>query len=138
MRKGFRVGLANFAADKTLSLMKLYQFLIPALLVASCCSGGKKADQQDGQRLFVGDDYAVTQTQYGKVQGYILDGVYTYLGIPYGVPTGGANRFMPPQKPEAWEGIRPAMFYGNDAPQNMTDKWKTTPAPSRITGTTMT
>ena len=104
--------------------MKLYRFLIPALLVASCCGGGKKADQQDGQRLFVGDDYAVTQTQYGKVQGYILDGVYTYLGIPYGAPTGGANRFMPPQKPESWEGIRPAMFYGNDAPQNMADKWK--------------
>ena len=103
--------------------MKLYRFLLPALLVASCC-GGNKAVQEDGQRLFVGDDYAVTQTQYGKVQGYILDGVYTYLGIPYGAPTGGENRFMPPQKPASWEGIRPAMFYGNDAPQNMADKWK--------------
>ena len=50
--------------------------------------------------------------------------MYTYLGIPYGAPTGGENRFMPPQKPESWEGIRPAMFYGNDAPQNMADKWK--------------
>ena len=103
--------------------MKLYRFLLPALLVTSCC-GGNKAAQEDGQRLFVGDDYAVTQTQYGKVQGYILDGVYTYLGIPYGAPTGGENRFMPPQKPASWEGIRPAMFYGNDAPQNMADKWK--------------
>ena len=102
--------------------MKLFRFLLPALLVASCCGGNKTA--QDGQRLFVGDDYAVTQTQYGKVQGYILDGVYTYLGIPYGAPTGGENRFMPPKAPESWEGIRPAMFYGNDAPQNMADKWK--------------
>ena len=102
--------------------MKLFRFLLPALLVASCCGGNKAA--QDGQRLFVGDDYAVTQTQYGKVQGYILDGVYTYLGIPYGAPTGGENRFMPPKAPEAWVGIRPAMFYGNDAPQNMADKWK--------------
>ena len=108
---------------KHFSRMKLYRFLLPALLVASCC-GGNKAVQEDGQRLFVGDDYAVTQTQYGKVQGYILDGVYTYLGIPYGAPTGGENRFMPPQKPASWEGIRPAMFYGNDAPQNMADKWK--------------
>ena len=57
--------------------MKLFRFLLPALLVASCCGGGKKAAQQDGQRLFVGDDYAITQTQYGKVQGYIRDGVYT-------------------------------------------------------------
>ena len=45
--------------------MKLYRFLLPALLVASCCGGGKKDAAQDGQRLFVGDDYAVTQTQYG-------------------------------------------------------------------------
>ena len=104
--------------------MKLYKILIPALLVVSCAGGNKKTECCDGQRLFVGDDYAVTQTQYGKVQGYILDDVYTYLGIPYGAPTGGANRFMPPQKPESWEGIRPAMFYGNDAPQNMADKWK--------------
>ena len=104
--------------------MKLLRFLLPALLVASCCGGEKKAAQNDGQRLFVGDDYAVTQTQYGKVQGYILDDVYTYLGIPYGAPTGGANRFLPPQKPESWEGIRPAMFYGNDAPQNMDNKWR--------------
>ncbi|MBQ6762874.1 MAG: carboxylesterase/lipase family protein [Bacteroidales bacterium] len=104
--------------------MKLLRFFLPALLVASCCSGEKKAAQNDGQRLFVGDDYAVTQTQYGKVQGYILDDVYTYLGIPYGAPTGGANRFLPPQKPESWEGIRPAMFYGNDAPQNMDNKWR--------------
>ena len=102
--------------------MKLYKFLLPALVAASCCGGNQAA--QDGQRLFVGDDYAITQTQYGKVQGYILDGVYTYLGIPYGAPTGGANRFLPPQDPESWEGIRPAMFYGNDAPQNMADKWK--------------
>ena len=102
--------------------MKLYKFLLPALLAASCCGGNQAA--QDGQRLFVGDDYAITQTQYGQVQGYILDDVYTYLGIPYGAPTGGANRFLPPQEPESWEGIRPAMFYGNDAPQNMADKWK--------------
>ena len=104
--------------------MKLIKFLVPAILAVSCAGGGEKAAQEDGQRLFVGDDYAVTQTQYGKVQGYILDGVYTYLGIPYGAPTGGENRFLPPQKPESWEGIRPAMFYGNDAPQNMANKWR--------------
>ncbi len=103
----------------------LFKILVPALLVAAvgCNNQGKKADN-DGQRLFVGDDIAVTQTQYGKVQGYILDDVYTYLGIPYGASTAGENRFMPPQEPASWEGIRPAMFYGNDAPQAHQDKWK--------------
>ena len=90
------------------------------LAAAGCCGPDKAAD---GQRLFVGDDIAVTRTQYGLVQGYILDDVYTYLGIPYGAPTDGENRFMPPQEPESWEGIRPALFYGNDAPQAHQNKW---------------
>ena len=103
--------------------MKLFKLLVLALLVASCC-GRNQAAPEVGQRLFIGDDIAITQTQYGLVQGYILDDVYTYLGIPYGAPTGGANRFLPPQEPESWEGIRPALFYGNDAPQGHDNKWK--------------
>lgn len=104
-------------------MKRILFFLVPAMMMAACC-GGNQTAQQDGQRLFVGDDYAITQTQYGKVQGYILDDVYTYLGIPYGAPTAGPNRFMPPQEPESWEGVRPAMFYGNDAPQAHENKWK--------------
>ena len=100
---------------------KIFLFLVPLFMMASCC-GNQQA--KDGQRLFVGDDIAVTQTQYGLVQGYILDDVYTYLGIPYGAPTDGANRFMPPQEPASWDGIRPALFYGNDAPQSYENKWK--------------
>ena len=112
-----------FASLITPFTMKLYRFILPALIAVSCC-GGNKAAREAGPRLQVGDDIAITQTQYGKVQGYILDGVYTYLGIPYGAPTGGENRFMPPQKPASWEGVRQALFYGNDAPQNMDNKWQ--------------
>ena len=102
----------------------LYKMLVPALLaVAGCCGNQGQQAQNDGQRLFIGDDIAITQTQYGKVQGYILDGVYTYLGIPYGASTAGENRFMPPKEPASWEGIRPALFYGNDAPQPHDNKW---------------
>ena len=103
--------------------MKISKILVLALLVVSSC-GRNQAAREDGQRLFIGDDIAITQTQYGKVQGYILDDVYTYLGIPYGAPTSGTNRFMPPQEPESWEGIRPALFYGNDAPQGHDNKWR--------------
>ena len=109
--------------------MKLKLFLLAAAaLLLAACTGGNSGETTDGQRLFVGDDIAVTQTTYGKVQGYILDDEYTYLGIPYGAPTGGANRFMPPQEPEKWEGIRPALFYGNDAPQAHENKWPNTTA----------
>lgn len=101
-----------------------YQFLVPALLlVAGCGNPGGQAVGEDGQRLFIGDDIAITQTQYGKVQGFILDDVYTYLGIPYGASTAGANRFMPPKEPTPWEGIRQTLFYGNDAPQDHENKW---------------
>ena len=103
------------------TILKLF---VPALLaVASCGNPGGQAAREDGQRLFIGDDIAITQTQYGKVQGYILDGVYTYLGIPYGASTAGENRFMPPKEPAKWDGVRPALFYGNDAPQPHDNKW---------------
>ena len=91
-------------------------------VVLSACetndSKGKEA-QNDDQILFIGDDIAIADTQDGKVQGYILNKVYTFLGIPYGADTGGKNRFMPPQKPEPWTGILPAVFYGKTAPQRM-------------------
>lgn len=77
----------------------------------------------DEQTLFIGDDIAIVETVYGKVQGYILNKVYTFLGIPYGADTSGKNRFMPPQKPTPWENARPAVFYGHTAPQNMENRW---------------
>lgn len=96
----------------------------------SACSGGNKAEQTvaepDGQQLFIGDSIAVAQTKYGKVRGYILRDIYTFCGIPYGASTAGANRFMPPQEPEPWEGIRPAVFWGDTAPQITAGKYRNT------------
>jgi len=97
--------------------------LSAGLLVACTGTASQAPCEADQQQLFVGDDIAITQTQYGKVQGYILHGVYTYLGIPYGASTAGENRFMPPQEPAKWEGVRQTLFYGMDAPQNMAAKW---------------
>lgn len=97
------------------------------LLSATACSQPSDSKtnsfENDSQALFIGDDIAIAQTQYGKVQGYILNGVYTFLGVRYGADTSGKNRFMPPQKPEAWEGIQPAVFYGNTAPQRMENRF---------------
>ena len=100
--------------------MKKILFLTAAavLMAVSCGSPSQKGSEaEDGQRFFVGDDIAVAQTQYGKVRGYILNDIYQFKGIPYGAPTGGKNRFMPPQKPEPWEGVRNAYNYGQSAPQ---------------------
>jgi len=77
----------------------------------------------DDQQLFVGDNIAVANTQYGKVRGFILRGIHTFLGIPYGADTSGSNRFMPPQKPTPWTETRPAVWWGNTAPQIMDNRY---------------
>lgn len=75
------------------------------------------------QQLFIGDSIAIATTEYGKVRGYILRHIYTFLGIPYGAPTDSCNRFMAPQPPKPWKDIRPAVFYGNVAPQITDNKY---------------
>lgn len=77
------------------------------------------AYDEDAPQLLVGDDIAVANTDKGKVRGFVLRGITTYLGIPYGADTSGKNRFMPPQEREPWEGIKPTVFYGNSAPQDI-------------------
>ena len=87
------------------------------LLLACGCSGNKKTADADKQQLFIGENIAVANTQYGKVRGYILHDLYQFKGIPYGANTTGENRFMPPKEPEPWEGVRLALNYGDMAPQ---------------------
>lgn len=86
-------------------------------------SKDSKSISSDDQQLFVGDNIAVANTQYGKVRGFILRGIHTFLGIPYGADTSGSNRFMPPQKPNPWTETRPAVWWGNTAPQIMDNRY---------------
>jgi para-nitrobenzyl esterase len=89
----------------------------------SCASPAAKKEENDGQVLFIGDNIALADTQYGKVKGYQLRGVYYFLGIPYGAETSGSNRFMPPQKPKPWTDVFPAVWWGNSAPQIMEKRY---------------
>jgi len=104
--------------------MKKLSFLVlcaSALIGFTACTGNQKnaaTSVEDEQQVFIGDDIAIAQTQYGKVQGYMSRDVYTFLGVRYGASTEGANRFMPPKEPEPWEGVMPALVYGYCAPQN--------------------
>jgi para-nitrobenzyl esterase len=88
-----------------------------ALSVASCSTNPNKKDEEDGQIIFIGDNIAVAETTYGKVRGFIHRDIYNFLGIPYGADTKGKNRFMPPQKPDPWTDIYPAVYWPNAAPQ---------------------
>ncbi len=98
-------------------------FSLGPVLMSSCKSAVENGNRKDDQMLYIGDDIAVTQTAYGKVRGYVLRDIYYFLGMPYGADTSGENRFMPPQKPDPWTDIYPAVWWGNSAPQNMENRY---------------
>jgi para-nitrobenzyl esterase len=64
---------------------------------------------------------AVANTRYGKVRGYVEDGVFTFKGVPYGADTGGENRWLPARPPKPWAGEYPALTYGANCPQRLHD-----------------
>jgi para-nitrobenzyl esterase len=92
----------------------------------SCSPAAQKNAEEDGQILFIGDNIALADTVYGKVKGYQLRGINYFLGIPYGADTSGPNRFMPPQKPQPWTTVFPAVWWGNSAPQIMEKRYANT------------
>lgn len=59
----------------------------------------------------------VVETSLGKVRGASSRGVYSFRGIRYAAPTGGPNRFRPPQPAQPWAGVRDALAFASQAPQ---------------------
>src|SRR2546426_1209734 len=59
----------------------------------------------------------VAETASGKIRGTAVDDIKIFKGIPYGGPTSGKHRFMPPTKPAPWTGVRDALAYGPSATQ---------------------
>jgi len=66
--------------------------------------------------IVAGKNIAIVETEYGKVRGYIHNGIFTFKGMPYAK----AERFMAPEKPAAWQGIRSSMTYGPVCPTDVT------------------
>ncbi len=59
----------------------------------------------------------LVQTTSGIVQGRWNGGAAVFLGVPYAAPPFGADRFGAPRPAERWDGVRPALDYGDTAPQ---------------------
>lgn len=54
----------------------------------------------------------IATTAKGQLRGFMDEGTYTFLGIPYAT----TERFEEPQPVEAWEGVRDAQTYGTICP----------------------
>ena len=65
--------------------------------------------------------FVMTEIASGKGQGRVDGPILEFRGIPYGAPTGGRNRYMPPQAPAKWTGVRDCFAGGDAAPQEMSD-----------------
>lgn len=59
----------------------------------------------------------IVETQSGKLQGTSENNLYVFKGIPYAAPPVGPLRWLPPQPPLPWAGVRPADKFGPIAPQ---------------------
>jgi para-nitrobenzyl esterase len=60
---------------------------------------------------------AIVETKYGKVRGYVDNGIFVYKGVRYAASTAGAARFTPPQPPKPWAGVEQTMSFGPNCPQ---------------------
>jgi para-nitrobenzyl esterase len=56
-------------------------------------------------------DAPIVEIAGGKLRGASSNGIYSFKGVPYGASTAGRNRFMPPEPPQPWTGVRDALAY---------------------------
>ncbi len=66
--------------------------------------------------VVAGANIATTNTESGKVKGYIHNSIFTFKGIPYAK----SERFTAPEKPKPWTDTRSSMTYGPVCPTDPT------------------
>jgi para-nitrobenzyl esterase len=80
-------------------------FLLIAGLIAGFCLAACSPTQQA--------EKPAVKTTHGFISGSVDDGIYSFKGIPYAK----AERFMPPQAPDSWKGVREHTEFGPIAMQ---------------------
>ena len=72
----------------------------------------ERQDPQQSRGIVACDKSTIAETSAGKIRGFRENGVYVFKGVPYGAPTSGNRRFMAPEPPAPWTGVRNALQYG--------------------------
>lgn len=72
------------------------------------------------KKVLAAQTNAVVETTSGKIRGYTANEIYGFKGVPYAAPAGGSRRFMAPEKPEQWTGIRNSLCWGRICPPGNT------------------
>src|SRR6516164_4840183 len=70
-----------------------------------------------GYRVSGMSQHSVVAVRDGAVRGKAESGVWAFLGIPYAAAPFGANRMVPPQPVQPWQGERDATAFGPTAPK---------------------
>jgi len=90
----------------------------PSLAAGNETTTGTARNSANTASVIARADTAVVEIETGRIAGAVLRGIYTFKGVPYGATTGGPNRFLPPQKPAPWIGVRSSRQYGFVCPQD--------------------
>ncbi len=67
------------------------------------------------------ENFCTVETANGKVRGLISAAIRQFKGVPYGASTAGTNRFMRPQRPAPWSGVRDCFGHAPVSPQLPSD-----------------
>jgi para-nitrobenzyl esterase len=66
----------------------------------------------------------IIETKFGKIRGYIDDGIEIYKGIPYTEAPVGDLRFREPHPKKPWDDVKDCIKFGSIAPQHQQDESK--------------
>ncbi len=102
--------------DKERSGMDRRTFLGTGAMAAAGLLVGSRTTQASAQDMRLTTMGHTVSTRSGRVRGLVKDGVQQFWGVPYGAPTDGMNRFMPPEKPAPWSGVHDHFQIGHRAP----------------------
>ena len=84
--------------------------LLSLFAIGFCITGCKQEAEKKEQK-----PDTVVKTTSGEISGSIDDSIFAFKGIPYAK----AERFMPPQEPDAWDGVRETTEFGRVAKQKV-------------------